>query len=114
MISHVWPAGGIFLCLPVREAYPGRRSVYFCVLCAGRDNQYLVGWEVQEIARSLAYPVMPALNATVLAVLVFLAAAPVCSFCLLLILHTSFKSYNILCVHKLCQSRSINGKRGIL
>jgi hypothetical protein len=92
--------------LPVREAYPDRRGVYLCVLCAERDNQYLVGREVREIVRAVAYPVMPVVNATVVAVLVFIDAAPVCSFCLLLILYVSFKSYNMLIVQKMCQSRS--------
>jgi hypothetical protein len=97
---------GKFLCLLVVEAYPGRRSVSFCVLCTGRDNHYLVGWEALEIVRSVAYPVRPVVNDTVLAAPLFLAAVPVCSFCLLIILHASFKSYKMLSVHKLCQSRS--------
>jgi hypothetical protein len=65
--------------------------------------QYLVE---REIVRSVAYPVRPIVNATVVLVLVLLADFPVCSICLLLILHASFKSYEMLSVHKLCQSRS--------
>jgi hypothetical protein len=97
---------GTCVCLLVGEAYPVRRSVSLCVLCAGRDKQYLVGWEVREIAQSVAYPVRPVVNATVLVALIFLAAVPVCSLPLLIILHVSFKSYKMLSVHKLCQSRS--------
>jgi hypothetical protein len=86
---------------------PGRRSVSFCVMCVGRDNQYLVGWEVREIARSpVAYPVRPVVNATILAALIFLSAVPVCSLCLMLILYAAFKSYKMLSMHKLCQSWS--------
>jgi hypothetical protein len=99
-------AAGNFLCLPVGEAYPDLRSISFCVMCVGRDNQYLVQWEVREIARSVAYPVRPVVNTTILAVLAFLASVPVCSFCFLLTLHATFNSYKMLSVHKLCQSRS--------
>jgi hypothetical protein len=99
-------AAGYFTCLPVGEAYPGRRSVSFCVLCTERENQYLVGWEVREIARLVVYPVMPVVNATVLAAIIFLAAVTVCSLCFLIILHAAFKSYKMLSVHKLCQSWS--------
>jgi hypothetical protein len=67
---------------------------------------------VREIARSVAYPVRPVVNATILATLVFLAAVPVCSFCLLLILHVAFKSYKMLSVSTLCQSRSLNEIEG--
>jgi hypothetical protein len=87
----------------------GRRSVSrpsFCVLCVGHGNQYLVQWEVREIARSVAYPVRPVVNDTVIAALAFLSDVHVCSFCLLLTMYTSFKSYKMLSVHKVCQSRS--------
>jgi hypothetical protein len=56
----------------------------------------------------VAYSVRPAVNATLLAALIFLAAVPVFSFCLLPVLHAAFKSYKMLSVHKLCQSRSLN------
>jgi hypothetical protein len=88
-LAHV---AGNFSCIPVGEAFLGRKRVSFCVLCAERDNQYLVGREVREIVRSVAYPVSPVVNATVVAALVFFAAVPVCSSCLLLILHALFKS----------------------
>jgi hypothetical protein len=68
--------------------------------------QYLVEREVRKIVRSVAYPVMPVVNATVVLVLVLISDVPVCSLFLLIILHASFKSYEMLSVHKLCQSRS--------
>jgi hypothetical protein len=68
--------------------------------------QFFVEWEVREIVQSVAYPVRPVVNATVVLVIVLLAAVPVCSLCLLLILNASFKCYNMLSVHKLCQSPS--------
>jgi hypothetical protein len=43
-------AAGTFSCLPVGEVYPGRENVSFCDLRAGRDNKYLVRWEVREVA----------------------------------------------------------------
>jgi hypothetical protein len=49
-------------------------------MCDRRDSHCLVGWEEQEIARSVAYPVSPVVNANVLAALVSIAAVPVCSF----------------------------------
>jgi hypothetical protein len=107
MRSPVWPARQVIFCVFRSEKrVPNRRSVSFCVLCAGRDNQYLVECEVREIARSVAYTVKPVENDTVLAALEFLSAVPVCTFCLLLILHAAFKSYKMLSVQKLCQSRS--------
>jgi hypothetical protein len=81
--------------IPFGEAYPGRRSASFCVLFAGRKNQYLVEWEVREIVQSVAYLVRLVVNATVLAALAFLAAVPVRSFCLLLILYAAFKYYKM-------------------
>jgi hypothetical protein len=68
--------------------------------------QYLVEWEVREIVRSVAYPVRPVVNATVVLVLVLLADVPVCSLFLLIILYAAFECYKMLSVHKLCQSRS--------
>jgi hypothetical protein len=107
MRSHVWPAWQVTVRvfqsekrIPAGEAYPSRRSVSFYVMYTGCDNHYLVEWEVREIARSVAYPVIPVVNATILAELAFLADIPVCSFYLLLIQHAAFKSYNMLvCKH---------------
>jgi hypothetical protein len=44
-------------------------------------------------------PGKPVVNATILAALSFLDAVPVCSFCLLLVLHAEFKSHKMLSVH---------------
>jgi hypothetical protein len=68
--------------------------------------QYLVTWEVQERVRSVAYPATPVVNSTIVLVLVLLAGVPVRILCFLLNLHAAFKSYKMLIVHKLCQSRS--------
>jgi hypothetical protein len=43
-------AAGTFSCLPAGEAYPGRENLSFRVLRVGRDNNYLVHWEVREVA----------------------------------------------------------------
>jgi hypothetical protein len=42
--------GCLFILPPVPSPYSGRKSVSFCVLCIGRDTQYLVQREVREIA----------------------------------------------------------------
>jgi hypothetical protein len=82
-------------------------EAHISVSCAPSATvQYLDEREVREIVRSVAYWVMPIVNATIVLVLVIIAAVPVYSLCLLLILHTAFKSYKMLSVHKLCQSRS--------
>jgi hypothetical protein len=47
----------------------------------------------------VVYPVRPIVKATILVAPVFLAAVPVCSFCLLLVLHAEFKSHKMLSVH---------------
>jgi hypothetical protein len=49
-VSCLARAAGKVSCLPAGEAYPGRKTVSFCALCIGRDKQYLVRWELLEIA----------------------------------------------------------------
>jgi hypothetical protein len=82
MRSRVWPARQVaFRVFRSEKRFSGipAREAYLYVLCAPGDNQYLVEWEVREIARSVAYPVRPVINANVLAALAFLAAVPVYS-----------------------------------
>jgi hypothetical protein len=91
------------LCLPVGKA-PERRIF----LCAVRRAQQPVSCAVGSAGNCAmgGLPAKPIVNSTTLAALAFLAAAPVCSFCLLITLYAEFKSHEKLSVHKLCQSRS--------
>jgi hypothetical protein len=49
-VSWTVRAAGDFSCLTVREAFPGRKTVSFRVMHVECNDQYLVWWEVREIA----------------------------------------------------------------
>jgi hypothetical protein len=49
-VPRLASAAGNFSCLPAGEAYPGRKHVSLRGLYVGRDNKYLVQWEVREVA----------------------------------------------------------------
>jgi hypothetical protein len=107
MRSHVWHAQQVNFHFFWLEKRITDGEAYMPIACApSATMQYLVEREVQEIVRSVAYAVRPIVNATVLAVIVLLAAVPVCSLFLLLTLHAESKCYKMLSVHKLCQSLS--------
>jgi hypothetical protein len=102
---HKWDCISITF-IPVGEAYPSRRSVSVCSLCA-KSNKAVSCWAGNAgICAISGLPGKPLVNTTIVSVLVLLAAVHVCSLCLLLILHAAFKSYKMLSVQKLWQSRS--------